>query len=937
MSLNWIVPGRRAVLTARMSYESAIAAWITALREEALRGALLRWYEPLSSLDARTMETHYAETLARVESWAERFFAEPGESSEHAHAPGVPGTIDRAGWWIRLWKGPYRVLKEYAADLAVDPANVGTVPLELREIDAGGPLKLRQDGHRRIRNHDAELVPGDVVEFPIFAVMLPCGVQAFGGAHFNGQGSCFLGTSVVPGADTGGDPLPLHDNLIAMRFQLLLNAARGAFYSLSPGYNPDAANLRKSNEQEVQGETVYARGLVYAGSLANVTLRLDAEPEASAGGQVDQTAAYMLVDNQWGVAGGKNTPTTESLRQFREDTRLTPGWTCTPCALTLATFMCLNEGNWGGNGVNHNLRKSTAPAALLDNGTLHYFHTRMFGTYGVSREDTLQFVYARSGAEGTPDTRRLREQSLERLLGARARRQISEAEHAAATDRLLEEAVRDEEREDEEEDTPPPSAEQAAPSPELDLHFDPEATEADEDDDIVETSLAEGEPEAGELHWDQVLPEGEEVELTRDELLDFFDAAISAIGLNGHEYSYVRLYEHQRLLQEPARPSTVDDRGGPPCAGFMAAYNPLNGAPYYAAPDDRGDLFIFEGTGRIMPMNIPGYRGTAFEVRPTRWKRVERVYLSTDGNGRLKIGEGDAIGLAEATHTRSKHLISVVTFPEAKLRALHDRRRVHRRVSLQSHAHCDLEVKSRDHDYPDRAVPYPTLDESSQDTQWASMDQARSTRDAIRNAFPNRPEMSVALRGHEYFDRWVTNKARQLRAGVDRSYRQALNLARRLRRQLDRSYAPDGPNHEQPVEQRRTFLTAVRELERERGPLRARVREAEEAYEAAVAARRAAVARTGPPTPPEERRAAWAEVRRANEDRSAAARAKGEARRELNRASGGRELALLDAVRRLQRAEAGRRSDTGWRERAISELIGEHWSRVRAIKAKLAP
>ena len=426
------------------------------------------------------------------------------------------------------------------------------------------------------------------------------------------------------------------------------------------------------------------------------------------------------------------------------------------------------------------------------------------------------------------------------------------------------------------------------------------------------------------------------MELTRDELLNFFDAPISAIGLNGHEYSYVRLYEHDRLLQEPARPATADDRGGPPCAGFIAAYNPLNGQPYYAAPDDRGDLFIFEGTGQIMPLNVPGYRGTAFEVRPTRWKRVEQVYVSTDSRGRLKIGEGAAIGRTSGSHTRSKHLISVVTFPEAKLRALHDRRRNHRRVSLQAHAGCDLELKSRDHDYPDRAVPFPTLDESSQDTQWASMEQARATRIAIRNAFPSRREVSIALRGADNFNRRVTNKVRQLRAGVDGRYRRALSIARRLRRQLDGHYAPHGGGDASPVEQRSSFLSRVRELELERGPLRARLREAEAAYDAAVAARSAAVERTGPPTPPEHRRAAWADVRQANEDRTAAQAARGRARRELNRASGGRELALLDAVAHLARAEADRTSDAGWRQRAIADLIKEQWTRVKSIRVKLA-
>ncbi len=923
MNLNWIVPGRRAVLTARMSYESAIAAWIEALRDDPVREALLRWYGPVSTMDASTMQTHYDETLERMEAWAQRFFADQSEVSEHAHAPGAEATIDRGGWWVRLWKGPYRVLKEHAAGLAVDPADVAAVPQELREIDAGGPLKLCQDSHRRIRNSDAELVAGDVVEFPIFRLMFYCGVRVFHGAHFSGQGSCFLGTSVVGGALEHGAALPLHDNLLAMRFQLLLNAARGAFYSLESGYKADADNERKSNNQDVEDGKVHARGLVYAGSLGSVTRRVG----AAGGDPLDQTPAYVLADNQWGVPNGNNTPITESLDQYRDDTRLTPGWTCTPCALALATFMCLNEGNWGGNGVNHNLRKPTAPAALLDNGTLHYFHTHMFGTRGVNGVDTLSFVYERAGGEGTPDTRRLREQSLERLLGGRARRQISEAEHAEATDRLLEAEAQAQEQEDE----PPPSPEDAPQPADLDVHFDPDATESEDDEDDLVGASPEHEPADSGIHWDLVLPEGEELELTRDELLSFFDAPISAIGLNGHEYSYVRIYEHDRLLQEPARPTTEDDRGGPPCAGFIAAYNPLNGVPYYAAPDDRGDLFIFEGTGRIMPLNVPGYHCTAFEVRPTRWKRVEQVYLSTDSHGRLKIGEGAAIGMTRGEHTRSKHLISVVTFSEDKLRALHDHRRVHRRVSLQVHASCALEIKSRDHDYPDRAVPYPTLDESSQDTQWAEIEAARVRRDQIRNAFPNRAQVSRAVSEADGFERRVANKVRQLRAGVDGALRRAQSIASRLRRQLEREH----PGAGQPVEERPSFLQRIREVELERGPLRARLREAEAAVATAVRERAAAYARVQAAEPGEERRAAQADVQQGTRDRTAARRARADATRELNRASGGRELALYEAVARIRAAEAQSRTDARWEARARADLIKEQWNRVREIRQKL--
>ncbi len=60
MSLKWIVPGRRAVVTERISYRDVIAAWVEALREDELRRTLLDWYEPLAANPSQMARTRAA-------------------------------------------------------------------------------------------------------------------------------------------------------------------------------------------------------------------------------------------------------------------------------------------------------------------------------------------------------------------------------------------------------------------------------------------------------------------------------------------------------------------------------------------------------------------------------------------------------------------------------------------------------------------------------------------------------------------------------------------------------------------------------------------------------------------------------------------------------------------------------------------------------------
>ena len=164
-------------------------------------------------------------------------------------------------------------------------------------------------------------LPGDVVEFPVWKLLRhPEHHAAYARVEFNPTGSFLLGTSVRVRNQAVSPPpdAPLHDNLIAMRFQGLMNAARGAFYRLGRvfnGFQDEAPKL------ELGRTTVCARGLMYAGTLQPHNVGASAR-------------TWGIQNSHWGVCQGgttmaKNLPNTTALATLAAN-RLTPGWTCTP-------------------------------------------------------------------------------------------------------------------------------------------------------------------------------------------------------------------------------------------------------------------------------------------------------------------------------------------------------------------------------------------------------------------------------------------------------------------------------------------------------------------------------------------------------------------------------------------------------------------------------
>jgi hypothetical protein len=213
MSTNWFVPCRRAVITEDTTYSALIDAWCDQLNEHA--AVLRRWY----GMSVIGFET----ALATVRHWQATFFPEAGEIA--AVRDGVV-TLDsiELHYRPRLWKGPHRVLRE----ARFGPAEPG--PRIFDELTIADP-HLELSPEREILNHDAPLLMGDVVELPLFRFLEVSGLGAYGAHSFNPEGSYLLGTSLSP---SGDERPPLHDNLVAMRFQTLLGCMVGSFYHHAP-------------------------------------------------------------------------------------------------------------------------------------------------------------------------------------------------------------------------------------------------------------------------------------------------------------------------------------------------------------------------------------------------------------------------------------------------------------------------------------------------------------------------------------------------------------------------------------------------------------------------------------------------------------------------------------------------------------------------------
>lgn len=415
MALNWIVPARRLVIASeRASYEDVLVAWLDQLRTH--RDTLLDWYSPLT--ENRELGRDFDRALDMLAQWKDWFLAGSPSEAGHAVATGGSQTLDQLDFRARLWKGPLRVLKE--AELPPPPPPTDPPPRrrppppdppppELTEIDVDGPLPLLLDGVQRVvLNHDATLLPGDVLELPIFRIWWLAGITRFAGLRFRRDAAPFFGDTVGDAEGVDQDTITLHDNLLAMRFQALLGAAVGGYPSFTSGWVEGSRNAQRAHSHRVEGHTIHARGFIYGGALG----------DTAAGGP------HKFKDMHW---GSLHVPTRATLGHFAAGTRLTTAWACSPCALGLAAYLTDQRDSWDGGGIGPNSRRADGNYVAA-NSELDFFGVTMPGG-----DDRVAAIWTEAGLPGDASLEGLRSLAFGRMFGnpASLERRPEAFDHAA--------------------------------------------------------------------------------------------------------------------------------------------------------------------------------------------------------------------------------------------------------------------------------------------------------------------------------------------------------------------------------------------------------------------------------------------------------------------------------------------------------------------------
>ena len=328
-NLNWIVPCRRGVVTGRTDYISILDEWETSLYHH--RETICRWY---NVDEGRYIEEgKYFDALVQLMEW-KVFFCLAGENAALLEGEVTIDFQDLPDFYVRLWKGPLRVVMEEAARESTPGRTIQLPPLQLNE-------------NKEVVNRDAQFLVGDVIEFPLHKFLVTCELSQYGNLTFNPNGSFFLGTSLKEGDNSPPTSVTIHENMLGNRFQLLLNAALGSFYSLDHVFTRSAQD-REPNARDGDHQ-VYSRGLVYGATLL--------APHVGSDGN-----HWRIFTNQWGYAPRAgltpnegdpipaNLPTPDTIRNYPPNLPFTSGWSCSPCTLYLSYFL-LNAYDYGNQSV----------------------------------------------------------------------------------------------------------------------------------------------------------------------------------------------------------------------------------------------------------------------------------------------------------------------------------------------------------------------------------------------------------------------------------------------------------------------------------------------------------------------------------------------------------------------------------------------------------
>lgn len=674
MSLHWIVPARRAVLRGSVTYADLMRAWVTELG--ATQPQMSRWY-PIQP-------PGYVAGIASITQWLTSSFPQAGGVPA---ARGATTTLDRPAlsFHVRLWKGPLRVLLEAAAH-PVPLGNAIDDPSEI-EVQHGGPVRLVRNQDGEVTNTEARFLVGDVVEFPLWKFLGAAGASGFGSAssytdvlRFNGEGSFLLGTAVKSpaGASPPDSPL-LHDNLVAMRFQVLVNGGLGAYYHLDQPVFQDQARALAVPDG---GRTVYARGWIYAGTLGRPNLAASAR----------QPEHWRVVNHGWCVAGNDefagNVPSIDGLAKLSDGFPVTTGMTCSPTTLFLSYYMMRHfaGGVYGGGSVGKTML--TMPRADIRRTFEFLTHAQVGEMVPSVPEEELRAQLARliervgRGLSKVDGEQSFMRQKLAAAVAAPAWTSgVRPATQSALEGKVNDpKALLDKVNELARARRTPP--EEVAALEQLHASLVQGAQEfRDELVGLLDapewsrfTSVApDFSNRSNQGHVAKVRAitcsggscrqphDFRSINSLRDQLrakqrnlerrsedrrplgagrrgltIDFSEhlSDVNTVSLNGHEFAIVKLYPHAKLLHSQQLPR----------AGHMAAYNPLSGKPYWENDYvQTGQFVVFEEGDRLFVWGGEKTRN-AFGCGPLKWQKIPNNRCRVEVSGStVFFGDGETV------------------------------------------------------------------------------------------------------------------------------------------------------------------------------------------------------------------------------------------------------------------------------------------------------
>ena len=672
--VTWIVPCRRAVVKRTITYRELLNKWRLCLLH--YRARITTWYgiseqRPGGSTEQLPFDRAIADLqaiISQMDADAER----PVSRSMTEQAGAQTGnTFNTRSSYVRLWKGPLRVLLEERTRGSTDPPAEGSADPVVTSITYRGQMLVLHlnRAHREVTNETATFLMGDVVEFPLAAFLVTAGKTAYANISFNPDGSFFCDTVLLEGGrvrSCGASP-KLHDNLIAMRFQLLTGMLRGAFYSLSPVFTGRPARAAIAPDpDDTRGTVVHARGIVYGASLANPTSHLN-------------DGYWRLATYKWGYRGGHdlpdNLPSRSGLALLAggDNPILTNGTSCSPTTLTLSSFM-LNLDRWGHNSVQTEL--TAHPRDTNHSGRwVPSQHSAYWGKFEEQRvpNDELLGITAGTESRQARDSLVRRMNSLRGELGdprplpwtcvaddqledlSRATRNSIRSSrrqgNAAGTLSAVNQALRDISQADSNPDREAQREEQRIILRRLHNAICDKFRELRRslqelvDDDSWQTSgitppelaisgwPADAHPVGGsctESHGitaasvrnvvtalrDKATAAGNSS--TRDALSTLHD--INVFSLTKHELSIVKVYPARHLM----------DRNTLPLSGRMSSYDPLSGVEDFdGTGGDEARLFYLEASGSLNRyMRSNHQRLQACGVQPFKWQSIADNLMS---------------------------------------------------------------------------------------------------------------------------------------------------------------------------------------------------------------------------------------------------------------------------------------------------------------------